>query len=170
MGKEPRKKKIFFKALFQTGAAVALATLIFHPSMTNEAWAADEIPEKVDINIQSTCPDIADIKADKKKVTAFTHTLHAEKYLLGKSAYSSNPYTDEFTCAACHVGTQATSDIIGTDTCDRLTTAITAAGGGKDYKKQMHGMCRDCHKKMKKATEATGPTKCKECHGKAITN
>ncbi len=163
MGKETQKKKTFFRSLYQTGAAAALAVLLTQPIATNAAWAG-EIPEKIDINIQATCPDIAGIKADKKKVTAFTHALHAEKYLKGKSAYSSTPYTDEFTCAACHVGAKAAPDITGTDKCDRQTTVISGAGGGKDYKKQMHGMCIDCHKKMKKATETTGPTKCKACH------
>ena len=164
MGQESRKKKNLCKSLYQTGAAVAMAALLFHPFVPAEAWATDTIPEKIDINIQATCPDIADIKADKKKVVAFNHILHAEKYLIGKSAYSQNPYTDEFTCAACHLGSQAANDIIATDKCDRQATAISAAGGGKKYKKLMHGMCIDCHKKMKKAQEATGPTSCKACH------
>jgi hypothetical protein len=35
-----------------------------------------------------------------------------------------------------------------------------------DAKKAFHGSCRGCHREMKKAGKATGPTPCTKCHAK----
>ncbi len=39
---------------------------------------------------------------------------------------------------------------------------------GKIAKKQTMNQCRDCHREMKKAGKATGPTSCKKCHNKEL--
>ncbi len=39
-------------------------------------------------------------------------------------------------------------------------------GSGALEKKQVMNHCRDCHKKMKKNGEKSGPTKCSKCHVK----
>ncbi|MFH1217141.1 MAG: cytochrome c3 family protein [Pseudomonadota bacterium] len=155
-------KKFSSKLLSLTGAAV------FFLMAPVSLMAGDQtaLPEKVNINIQQACPSIAGLDADKKEVKEFSHALHAEKYLKGKSAASGLAYTDEFTCVACHQGAKSAEEITGADKCERLTAAITAGGGAGEYKKQMHAMCMDCHKNMAKAGETTGPSKCNECHGK----
>lgn len=163
MKRTPSKTNLFRLILPVAGAAA------FFLALPN-ALLADEvkqgIPEKIEINIQAVCPEIQGLDADKKKVSNFSHALHAEKYLLGKSSYHAIPYTDDFTCAACHNGATKTEEILEAERCGRVGAAIEADGGGKDYKKQMHSMCIDCHKGMNKAGETTGPTKCNDCHAR----
>lgn len=144
--------------------AAATAAALFLVQPLNLAAAGGEVPETLDINIQTSCPDIPELSEDKKMVTGFSHKLHAEKYLPGKSAAAGMEYTDDFTCAACHSGAQSREELTGADRCQRLTEEVATWGGGKKYKNGMHGLCKDCHKNLEKAGQATGPTKCKECH------
>lgn len=124
------------------------------------------MPEKIEVNIQAACPQIADLEQDKKKVNDFNHKLHAEKYLIGKEVYSTNPYSDSFTCSACHLGSPNEQSIIGGDKCERLSSVIEKSGGAKKYKQTMHAICQDCHKKAQNAGDKSGPVKCSECHTK----
>lgn len=145
------------------GAALTLtAFMLFQAPLL----AADQAntPETIDINIQATCPELPDIAKDKKEVKNFKHAAHAE-YLKGNQQFSAHPYTDDFTCAACHLGAGNQAAIVSQPACDRLGNTINANGGGKNYKKFIHGICVSCHKQMKKAKKATGPTSCKKCHG-----
>ncbi|OKY74245.1 MAG: hypothetical protein BM485_14580 [Desulfobulbaceae bacterium DB1] len=155
-------KKISAKLFCLTGAA---AIFLMAP-VSLLAGETPSLQEKVNINIQQACPSIAGLAADNKEVKEFTHALHAEKYLKGKSGFSAIPYTDDFTCAACHQGAKTAEEISGADKCERLTASIGAGGGAAEYKKQMHAVCMDCHKNMAKAGEKSGPSKCNECHGK----
>ncbi|MCB2180892.1 MAG: cytochrome c family protein [Desulfobulbaceae bacterium] len=147
---------------FICSAGTVASLMLIQPGGLLADESKQAIPENVDINIQATCPDLAGLSADKKEVKNFSHKLHVEKYLLGESAYHSTPYTDDFTCAACHLTAKSQEEILGSAPCDRLSATIDA----RNYKKQMHSMCLDCHKGMKKAKEATGPTSCKECHNR----
>ena len=70
-------------------------------------------------------------------------------------------YSNEFTCAACHIGVTTTEEVQSEAASQRQAEAVEQAGGVKKY---MHGICLDCHKSMKKAKIATGPTSCKGCH------
>lgn len=150
------------KKLFTFFCSTAAAATFF--MMLPQGLLAEELPEKMDINVQASCADIPGLAADKKKVSGFSHKLHAEKYLIGKSSFHTTPYTDDFTCVACHAGAQSKDELTQADSCARISAAIEAGGGAKNYKKQMHSMCIDCHKGMKKAKETTGPTSCKACH------
>jgi hypothetical protein len=149
--------------------AVAAAVLLTLPAglSAGEQKQAAGMAEKVTINIQASCPQIAGLDPDKKEMKEFSHKLHAEKYLLGRSAFAANPYSDEFTCVACHAGAKSKEELLAADKCERLTAAVEAGGGPKNYKQTMHAICQECHKKLEKAGEkAAGPTKCAECHGK----
>ncbi|RJX36270.1 MAG: hypothetical protein C4531_00160 [Desulfurivibrio sp.] len=161
MSKDAACKKYRLGNLF--GSCCALALLLSLPAQLPAA----ELPEKTTINVQTSCSQIAGLDPDKKEVKEFSHKLHAEKYLSGKSAFSAHPYTDAFTCAACHVGAKSAEEITGADKCERLTAAVEQGGGPKKYKEMMHAICQNCHKNMQKAGESkSGPTKCNECHGK----
>lgn len=167
MNKNPAHKKYTLRTMI--GSACAVAMLLSLPAnlAAGEENPTGQMPEKITINVQASCPQIADLEPDKKEVKEFSHKLHAEKYLIGKSAFAAHPYTDEFTCAACHAGDQSSEAITGADKCERLTAAIQAGGGPKKYKQIMHVICQDCHKNMEKAGESKSgqTTKCKECHG-----
>ena len=151
----------FVKPMVLGGALILLSQspLVF-------ASDSQKIPDKVDINIQTICPDITNLPLDKKNMTGFSHRDHAEKYLPGNSEFAAHPYEDAFTCAACHTGIADAKGIAEEKVCDRLSTAIEAGGGGENYKKYMHNTCLTCHKNMKKAEKTTGPTSCKDCHPK----
>jgi len=166
MSKNSARKKYTLRNMIGSACAVAILLTLPGQLMAGEANPAGQVPEKITINVHATCPQIADLEPDKKEVKEFSHKLHAEKYLIGKSAFAANPYTDEFTCVACHAGAQSGEAITSADKCDRLTAAIQAGGGPKKYKQMMHGICQDCHKNLQKAGETkSGPTKCNECHG-----
>jgi len=163
MSKDSARKKYSLRTML--GSACAVAMLLALPAQL--VAGEGQIPEKITINVQASCPQIAGLDQDKKEVKEFSHKLHAEKYLIGKSAYAAYPYTDAFTCAACHIGAQSPEMIINADKCERLTAAIDKEGRPKKYKQMMHSICQKCHKNMQKAGESkTGPTKCNECHGK----
>lgn len=167
MSKDSARKKYSLRTLLGSACAVALLLTLPAQLMASEGNSTGQIPEKITINVQASCPQIAGLDADKKEVKEFDHKLHAEQYLIGKSAFATHPYTDAFTCAACHTGAQSAEEIVGADKCERLNTSIEKAGGPKKYKEMMHAICQDCHKNMKKAGESKpGPTKCNECHGK----
>ncbi|MFZ5760091.1 MAG: cytochrome c3 family protein [Thermodesulfobacteriota bacterium] len=158
----PRRQR----SLGQLTSLAAAAALFLALPVAATAGEQQSVADKLPINIQQTCPTIAGLAADSKEVMEFTHALHAEKYLKGKSAFSAIPYSDDFTCAACHLGAKTVADISGKDKCERLAESLEAGGGAAEYKKQMHAICMDCHKNMAKANEATGPVKCGDCHGK----
>jgi hypothetical protein len=163
MSKDSGRKKFSLRTVLGSACAAAMLFALPAQLMAGEG----QIPEKISINVQTDCPQIAGLDQDKKEVKEFSHKLHAEKYLLGQSAYAAHPYTDAFTCAACHVGAQSPEMISKADKCARLTAAIDQEGGPQKYKEMMHAICQNCHKNMKKAGESkSGPTKCNECHGK----
>lgn len=159
----PSSKKKLAAFICSAGAA---AFFLIMPNGLLAEECKTPTPEKIEINIHATCSEIPGLPADTKKTSDFSHKLHTEKYLMGKSGFHSTPYTDDFTCVACHNGATSQEEITGADRCDRLTAAVSGQGGGENYKKQMHSMCVDCHKNMKKAGETTGPTKCTDCHKK----
>ena len=129
------------------------------PSWSGEKEKASRIPETVGINLQKDCPE-ASFGKDKKKVPGFSHRAHAEDYLPGKEAFSENPFTDEFTCSACHKGARTAEEAGKGDICK----AARDAGGAMAW---FHKTCKGCHKRMKKAGEKTGPVGCKGCHKRA---
>ncbi len=160
-----RQKGFSLSTKILKGATLTLTTFMLFQT---PLWAADQekIPETVDINIQAVCPDLPGLARDKKEVKGFSHAAHAGKYLQGNQEFSDRPYTDTFTCTACHPGAASKSAITSQQPCERLAHALDANGGGKNYKKFIHGTCLTCHKKMKKAKKKSGPTSCKQCHGK----
>ncbi|MBU0965332.1 MAG: cytochrome c family protein [Proteobacteria bacterium] len=167
MNKKSAHKKYSLRNLLGSACAVAMLLALPVQLLAGEATPPGQIPEKITINVQTSCPQIADLDQDKKEVKEFSHKLHAEKYLLGKSAFAAHPYTDAFTCAACHTGAESPEAITGADKCERLTAAIEKEGGPKKYKEMMHAVCQNCHKNMQKAGESkSGPAKCNECHSK----
>jgi hypothetical protein len=146
-------------------AAAALLLALPAATLAGEAKPGGAVPEKITINIQASCPQIADLDEDKKEVKDFSHRLHAEKYLSGRGSFAASPFSDEFTCVACHAGAKSKQDLMAADRCERLSAAVAAGGGPKNYKQTMHGICQECHKRMQKAGEkAAGPTKCADCH------
>jgi hypothetical protein len=153
-------------AKFVKPMALGGALMLLSQSPFVFASDSQEVPDKVDINIQTICPDITDLPLDKKNMTGFSHRDHAEKYLPGNSEFAAHPYKDEFTCGACHSGIANEKEMSEGKVCDRLSKAIEEGGGGKNYKKYMHGICLTCHKNMKAAEKKTGPTSCKDCHPK----
>ena len=162
--KHRRAQSIATTFLRWTGAASALLILGGAPGAFGETDQS-ALPDTVEINIQATCPDRVDLPADKKKVARFSHRQHAEVYLKGKSDYSWLPYSDSFTCSACHTDAVTTQDIEVRDQCARVGTTLDKWGGGKSYKKNIHKICRTCHVGLKKAGHKNGPTNCKGCHG-----
>ncbi len=128
--------------------------------------SAGEIPATLDINLQASCPAISGLPKDKKMVKDFSHKAHAEKYLLGNEKYSPVPYTDEFTCVACHAGAKDANSITKDLVCQGFETAFEQEGGAKKFQNHFHKTCKACHKAMKKDGKATGPVSCKGCHKK----
>jgi len=146
--------------------SIALGAVLFSPPTGGTAQARD-IPPTININTQLNLPGIAGLPKDKKHVNSFSHQKHAETYLKGKAKFSSNPYTDEFTCAACHPGSTSREDLLSASPSTRLGEALNKQGGPKKLKKYFHGICRSCHKKLHKAGLKSGPTNnCKDCHGR----
>lgn len=125
------------------------------------ASQAENIPESVDINLQASNPPIGMTSQNSKTVPGFSHAKHATTILPGNSGHAGRPYDDQFTCTACHPGVKSADDILSQASKERQAEAVDGAGGVKKY---MHGLCLDCHKSMKKAELATGPTSCKGCH------
>ncbi len=164
MNKTKNKKNSLAK--FVKPMALGGALILLSQSPLVFASDSQEIPDTIDINIQTRCPDIKDLPLDKKNMTGFSHRAHAEKYLPGNNEFAAHPYKDEFTCAACHFGIADAKGITEEEVCDRLSKAIETGGGGKNYKKYMHNICLTCHKNMKTAEKTGGPTSCKECHKK----
>ena len=163
--KQTKNKKSSL-ARFVKPLALGGALLLLAQSPAIFASDCPDIPDKVDINLQAICPDIPDMPLDKKNMTGFSHRDHAEKYLPGNSEFAARPYKDEFTCGACHPGIAKAKGMSKEKVCDRLSKAIENGGGLKNYKKFMHNTCITCHKNMKAAEKATGPTSCKKCHPK----
>ena len=163
--KQSKNRKISL-ANFVKPVALGGALLLLAQSPIVFGSDSLEVPDKVDINLQAICPDIPDMPLDKKNMTGFSHRDHAQKYLLGNSEFAARGYKDEFTCSACHPGLAKAKGVPREKVCDRLSKAIEAGGGLKNYKKYMHNICITCHKNMKAAEKTTGPTSCKECHPK----
>ncbi len=166
MGKKSANAGFRFQSLI---GLICAATILMSGQtgvLAGEQSKKQTIPEKIEVNIQASCPQIAGIEEDKKKVNEFNHKLHAEKYLIGKEVYSTYPYSDSFTCTACHPGSVNEQSIIEGDKCERLSAVIEKNGGAKKYKSMMHAICQECHKKAQKAGQQSGPVKCLECHTK----
>ena len=94
----------------------------------------------------------ADSKSEKPKPAQFTHEKHQARN----------------DCATCHHkddgGKQvpiAEGDAVAK--CDSCHTAEFANEKLRTWKDIGHGLCKDCHKKMK---EDGAPTKCSACHPK----
>ncbi len=139
----------------------SLLTAGFLMAGLSSASLAAAMPDSVDINLQESYPALAETAKDTKSAPAFSHGKHAEIFLKNNSSHAGTPYTDQFTCVACHAGVSDAGEI-GTETArQKQITAVQAAGSVKNY---MHGICLDCHRSMKKATATSGPTSCKACH------
>ncbi len=158
----PRKITRCSKSLF---LGLTLSAFLISPPIGNKAFAKD-IPQTININTQVNRADIAGLPKDRKHVNSFSHQKHATTYLIGKAKYSSNPYKDGFTCAACHPGDNSRAEILAITPSKRLAAALNKNGGPKKLKNYFHNICRSCHKKLKKAGLASGPTNCKGCHGR----
>ncbi len=143
--------------------AIALASLAILTGATGSIAETTALPDPVTINTQSLITELEGMPKDKKSVNSFTHAKHATTYLIGNSKYTK-PYSDDFTCLACHPGTTSPEQIAATPPAARLTAALEINGGPKKLKKYFHGICLTCHKAMKKENKATGPTSCKGCH------
>ncbi len=156
--------------VFMTGASIAAicgAIVLTVPrGVLAEAGADRQIPETLAINLQKQCPDIKGLPADKKSVKAFTHAKHAAEYLKGKEKFSKVPYTDGFTCAACHAGARTPDEITPETVCDAMSAELEKTGGARKMANHFHNTCKACHSAMKKAGEKTGPVSCKGCHGR----
>lgn len=145
-------KRTFPKALVTAG-------LLYLGLATN--CLAFDGPERLDINLQASSPQLASTNKDRKMVPGFSHAEHATKFLLHNSGHAKRSYDDKFTCVACHTGVKSRGDIRSESAKQALIKAVNLAGGVKKY---MHGLCLECHKSMKKAKLTSGPTTCKGCH------
>lgn len=123
-------------------------------------------PETIDLNAQANFPAMAGLPADKKSVKSFSHAAHASRYLKGNAAYAAAPFQDDFTCKACHQAYGAEEELLIAAPEARLATALETQGGAGNLKNYFHSICLQCHKNMKKAAIATGPTDCKGCHNR----
>ncbi len=135
-------------------------------SLADEGEETGQVPELVDINTQAMCPSLEGLPKDVRSVKGFSHEAHAEKYLKGNGEFSLNKYDDSFTCSACHTKAKVREDLEGKDPCEILKAELSADGNKLKPKDFFHKSCLKCHKNMKKAGKATGPTSCKGCHGR----
>ncbi len=124
------------------------------------------IPQVININTQANMASIKGLPKDRKHVNSFSHAQHAKAYLKGKEKYSTYPYTDAFTCSACHPGAKSAEALLAADPAATLSAALDKVGGPRKLMKYFHNICRQCHKKLKKAGIAGGPTNCNGCHGR----
>ncbi|MEN8257302.1 MAG: cytochrome c3 family protein [Thermodesulfobacteriota bacterium] len=145
-------KRKFPRSLFT--AAVLLFGL-------NTSSLAADIPETIDINLQASNPALSATSKDSKKVPGFSHAKHASTFIKNNRAHAGITNADQSTCVACHAGANSVEDIQSESTKQRQAKKVEEAGGVKKY---MHALCLKCHKSMKKAKVATGPTSCKGCH------
>lgn len=129
-------------------------------TFTTHCLALD-IPENIDINLQVSNPVLSAANKDSKSAPSFSHAKHATTFLINNSAHTSMAYDDQFTCTACHPGVVNGGDIGTQAAKQKQAEEVMKAGGVKKY---MHTLCLDCHKSMKEAVLATGPTSCKGCH------
>ena len=164
------KKETSIKTMAGFITVVCATAMLWLPAGSTAADNATEstqkVPETVDINLQKQCPSIPGLPADKKDVKGFTHEKHATQYLLGKEKFSKHPYTDQFTCTACHTGAKSPEAITEDGMCASIQEELEKAGGAQKMSKFFHNTCKTCHSAMKKAGEKTGPTSCKGCHKK----
>jgi hypothetical protein len=143
------------------------AAVLFVFMSTVCAWAeTTTIPDTINLNAQANHPDIKDLPTDAKSVNNFTHGKHANQYLKGNSAYAAKSFTDEFTCAACHLEAASIEAITDSNPQERVLAALNAKGGPQKLKNYFHDICLSCHKSMKKAAISTGPTTCNDCHSR----
>ena len=144
----------------QTGCTSFFSAGILFLGLSTTCLASD-IPESVDINLQAANPSISITSKDRKTVPAFSHAKHAVTILKNNSSHAGRTYDEDFTCSACHPGVARGEAMHSEAAKQRQAEEVKSAGGVKNY---MHGLCRDCHKSMKKAELTTGPTSCKGCH------
>jgi hypothetical protein len=131
-----KEKKVFQKALF---FSAALLVIILLPGTAGIGRAADTGPENIEL------------KSPRGKRTArFTHWKHQELYQCRECHHGSKegmrtPYRKNMNvrkCVACHNKNEMENPRFNS------------------FKLAAHGLCKECHKKMKK----TAPTKCSGCH------
>ncbi len=168
--KDRRKRYLLGRNAIGFLGALAMAGALmlggWVPVMAGPVSVKSGIPETLDLNVQKMCPGIKGLPRDRKQVRAFSHRAHALEYLKGNEQYSTRPYTDEFTCSACHEGASSIAGIEGVPACEQLEKELMKAGSIKNPSKYFHKTCKSCHKKMKKAGKTTGPVSCKGCHGR----
>jgi hypothetical protein len=83
-------------------------------------------------------------KSDRYKGIEFAHKKHADAVK---------------DCVKCHHTTKAGAKVQKCVDCHSKLTKVTAY-------KAFHNSCKNCHRDMKKAGKATGPTACTKCHPK----
>ena len=158
-------KKIPPSSSRKTLTFLGITSIMFCFAIPNaSADAKTGIPETINLNIQANHAEIAGLPKDKKAVNNFTHQKHATEYLKGNSKYATQLFSDDFTCAACHLDAKKPADLTDSIAQERVVAALATTGGPKNLKKYFHGICLNCHKSMAKSKIATGPTKCNGCH------
>ena len=108
---------------------------------------ADKGPADITLN--------ADSKSEKPKPAQFPHAAHQERMSCGECHHYQDEAGGQVAC---------TDDTLGKIAkCDTCHNADFANEKLRKWKDIGHGLCKNCHKKMK----ADGaPTKCGACHPK----
>jgi len=109
----------------------------------------------VTMSLADNGPESIELNAGGKKVAVFPHKAHQEKNACG----TCHHYQDDAGArVAC--GDDSLDKIKKCDTCHNADFANEKLRTWKDIG---HGLCKDCHTKMK---EEGAPTKCGACHSK----
>lgn len=144
---------------------IYLLIICFICGMASLTFALDNGPEKINLNAQESNPKVI-TKKDAKKVEGFPHKVH-QTGLKGKQKYAVNKFEDDWTCGACHHTSKKGEQPTACLNCKEVNKMLEKVGGADKFEKIYHDTCRDgCHKAMEKDKQKTGPTKCKDCHGK----
>jgi tRNA(Ile2) C34 agmatinyltransferase TiaS len=123
--------------------------------LTGISLAADKGP--AEIVLRSTVNP-----ASKTKLAFFPHAIHQ----------------GNFECATCHHGKGDDGKQVSytegqeIEKCESCHNKDAVASGMpkelETFKKAAHGLCKECHKKLKAEGKKAGPTKCNGCHRKDL--
>jgi predicted CXXCH cytochrome family protein len=124
---------------------VTALTLSLAVAVTMSIAAADKGPAEITLN------------ADGTKPAMFPHAAHQEKL---NDCGTCHHYLKDAVRTPCDDGTPQEEF----KKCDSCHNAEMANEKLRTWKDIGHGLCKDCHTKMK---DAGAPTKCNDCHKKA---
>ena len=124
---------------------VTALTLSLAVAVTMSIAAADKGPAEITLN------------ADGTKPAMFPHAAHQEKL---KDCGTCHHYLKDAVKTPCDDGTPQEEF----KKCDSCHNADFANEKLRTWKDIGHGLCKDCHTKMK---DQGAPTKCGDCHKKA---